>query len=130
MRIKYEFLTGEIVDIEVTNDIGGVSVELDRGIYNSDHRETRRHNSVENMQVQGTQIADESVDVVSAIEKKETSEALYNALNKLLPQQLDLIQKVFFEGRPIVAVAKELGITKQACNGRLNKTYQRLKKLF
>ncbi|WP_407312117.1 RNA polymerase sigma factor [Desulfosporosinus sp. SB140] len=128
MNIKYEFLTGETLEIEVTDDIGGVSIELDREIYNSDHRETRRHKSVENLQEQGIQLIDQKADVISTIEKLETSEILQNALAKLLPQQRELIQKVFFESRSIVTVAEELGITKQACNNRLNKIYKQLKK--
>lgn len=130
MNIKYEFLTGEIVEVEVLTDIGEVSIELDRAIYNSDHRETRRHNSVENLQEQGIQLIDQGADVVSAIEKLETNEILQNALAKLLPQQRALIQKVFFESRSIVTVAEEFGITKQACNDRLNKIYQRMKKIL
>jgi len=130
MKVKYEFLTGEIVEVEVPNDIGEVSIELGRDTYNSDRRETRRHNSVEKLQAQGIQMADGSVDLVSIIEKKETREALFDALDRLLPQQRELIQKVFFEGRSMVTVAEELGITKQACNGRLNKIYQRLKNYF
>ncbi len=42
MRIKYEFLTGEIVEVEVPNDIGGVTIELDRRISNSD-RNIQKH---------------------------------------------------------------------------------------
>lgn len=130
MKVKYQFVTGEIVEIEVPNDIGEVSIELDKDSYNSNHKETRRHNSVENMQAQGTQIADESVDVVSAIEKKETSEALNNALDKLLPQQRELIQKVHFEGVQMVAIAREEGVDKSAISHRLKRIYQQLKKLL
>lgn len=128
MKIKYEFVTGEIVEVEVPNNIGEVSIELDRENYNSDHRETRRHNSVETMQALGNQLADGSADIPSIIEQYETSEALYCALEKLLPHQRELIHKVFFEGRAMVAVAQELNITKQAINDRLNKIYKRLKK--
>ena len=128
MRIKYEFLTGEIVEVEVPDNIGEVSIELDRDIFNSDRRETRRHNSVENLQEQGVQMADESVDVVSIIEKQETSQALHKALDKLLPQQWDLIQKVFFEGRPMADIAREEGVTSKAIQNRINKIKTQLRK--
>lgn len=128
MKIKYEFLTCEVVEVEVPEDMGEISIDLDRDIFNSNRRETRRHNSVEKLEEQGIQIADKNVDVVSIIENQETNKALYKALDKLSPQQKELIQKVFFEGTPIVVVAEELGITKQACNNRLNKIYKQLKK--
>ena len=126
MKVKYEFLTGEIVEVEVSNDIGEVSIELDREIHNSDRREIRRHNSVDKLQVQGIQIADGSVDVVSIIEKKERREALFNALGKLLPQQRELIQKVFFEGRPMADIAREEGVYEGAVRNRLRKIYKKL----
>lgn len=128
MKIKYEFLTGEVVEVEVPGDITELSVELDRNTLNSNRRETRRHSSVESLQEQGIQIADDSADVGSIIEQQEMKKALYDALDKLMPQQRELIQRVFFEGESIVAVAEELGITKQACNNRLNKIYKQLKK--
>ncbi len=128
MKVKYEFLTGEIVEVEVSNDIGEVSIELDREIHNSDRREIRRHNSVDKLQVQGIQIADGSVDVVSIIEKKETREALYNALNKLLPQQRELIHKVFVEGRSMADIAREGCVTAKGIQNRINKIKTQLRK--
>lgn len=130
MKIKYEFSTGEIVEVQVPDNVGEVCIDLDRAIYNSNRRETRRSNSVENLQEQGIHLIDHRADVVSVIEKLETNEILQNALAKLLPQQRELIKKVFFENRSIVSVAEELGITKQACNDRLNKIYQRMKKIL
>ena len=46
MKIKYEFVTGETVEVEVDDSIGKVMVELDRIEYNNDHKETRRHCSL------------------------------------------------------------------------------------
>ena len=128
MKIKYEFLTGEIVEVEVPNDIGEVSIELCRDTYNSDRRETRRHSSVEIMQAQGAQIADESIDVVSMIEEQETKEILYNALEKLLPQQRALIHKVFFEGRQMADIAREERVTAKGIQNRMNKIKTQLRK--
>ena len=39
MKIKYEFVTGETVEVEVDDSIGKVMVELDRIEYNNDHKE-------------------------------------------------------------------------------------------
>ena len=128
MNIKYEFVTGEIFEIEVPETIGEISIAIDKDIQNSNRRETRRHNSVEILKEQGVQITDKRVDIASIIETQELNEKLKKALDMLLPQQQELIRKVFFEGKTIVSVAHELNITKQACNDRLNKIYKRLKK--
>jgi len=129
MKVKYEFVTGESVEIEVPDNIGEVSIELDRQIYNSDHKETRRHKSIENLQAQGNQLADGSPDIPSIIERKEMSQALHNALEKLLPQQRELIQKVYFEGRPLVDIAREEGVDKSAISHRLKRIYVKLRNL-
>jgi len=128
MKIKYEFATGEEVEIEVSEEISEISVQIDKKIHNSDRRETRRQNSISDLEERGTQFADKGDDSSFHIEKQEMNESLSIAFDKLLPQQRELIKKVFFEGKTIVAVAKDLGITKQACNNRLNKIYSKLKK--
>ncbi|MDR3540699.1 MAG: sigma-70 family RNA polymerase sigma factor [Desulfosporosinus sp.] len=130
MNIKYEFVTGEIVEVEVSDDIGEISIELDRGIYNVDHRETRRHNSVENLQEQGIQLIDDGKNVELIIEKHEMCETLKNVLDKLLPQQRELIQKVFFEGVSVSDIARKEGVDKSAISHRLNRIYQQLQKLL
>ncbi|MDP4177157.1 MAG: hypothetical protein Q8900_02300 [Bacillota bacterium] len=55
MKIKYEFVTGETVEIEVPDDICEVLIEIEKYDYNSDYRETRRHNSIEDQQGQDIQ---------------------------------------------------------------------------
>ncbi|SPF31809.1 RNA polymerase sigma factor, sigma-70 family [Candidatus Desulfosporosinus infrequens] len=130
MNIKYEFVTGEIVEIEVPDEIGEVSIELDRAIYNSDQRETRRHKSYSDANDKLEVLEDLSEDIEEKVFSSLEHEVLNKAIAMLLPQQQALVHKVFFEGNPIVSVAKELGITKQACNNRLNKIYVQLKKYF
>ena len=46
MKIKYEF-ANETVEVEVSEEWGSIVVDLDRQEYNANHRETRRHCSLE-----------------------------------------------------------------------------------
>ena len=39
MKIKYEFVTGEVVEVEVEENIGKVIMELDRVEYNNEKKE-------------------------------------------------------------------------------------------
>ena len=46
MKIEYKFVTGT-VEVEVPDEWGTVLVDLDRQEYNNDHKETRRHCSLD-----------------------------------------------------------------------------------
>ena len=127
MNIKYEFVTGEVIEIEVSNSIGEVSIEIDKGIYNSNRKETRRHNSIELMGEQGIQLKDYKIDVLNEVEEKETNQKLYEVLDKLLPQQKYLILEIFIKEKPIVKIASEQGVTEAAIRNRLKKIYKKLK---
>lgn len=50
MRINYEFLTGERLEIEVDDNIGEVIIEMEKMQSRRNRSETRRHNSLEFMQ--------------------------------------------------------------------------------
>jgi RNA polymerase sigma-70 factor (ECF subfamily) len=130
MKIKYEFATGEVIEIEVDEAVGDVVIELERDEYNGNRRETRRHESYSDDNDKQEILVDKSVDVMGTVEKRFEYENLNKAMEHLQPQQQELVRRIFFEGEPIVAVAKDLGITKQACNNRLNKIYNQLKKHF
>ena len=53
MKITYEFVTGEISEVEVDESLGGMLLDLDRQQYNNDHKETRRHVSLDGMDYEG-----------------------------------------------------------------------------
>ena len=53
MEIKYEFVTGEVLKIEVADALGEVLLEFDRQEKNNDRRETRRHMSLDGMDFEG-----------------------------------------------------------------------------
>lgn len=57
MKIRYEFTNGEISEIEVDESLGELLVELDRQAYNNDHKETRRHTSLDGMEYEGALFA-------------------------------------------------------------------------
>ncbi len=51
MKITYEFVTGEISGVEVDEHLGGMLLDLDRQQYNNDQKETRRHFSLNGMDI-------------------------------------------------------------------------------
>lgn len=130
MKIEYKFLTGETVAIEVPEPFGEISIEIDRTIYNSDHRETRRHNSIDNLAETGLQFSDERNNVEEAFLRSEEYELLHNAIGQLLPEQQKLVQQVFFEERTMADIAREEGVTAKAIQDRVKKIKNSLKKII
>lgn len=53
MKVRYEFVNGEWSEFEVEDSLGELLVELDRQEYNSGHKETRRHTSLDGMDYEG-----------------------------------------------------------------------------
>ena len=49
MKITYEFVTGEVSEVEVDERLGGMLLDLDRQQENNDQKETRRHFSLDGM---------------------------------------------------------------------------------
>ncbi|MHB1654396.1 MAG: sigma-70 family RNA polymerase sigma factor [Desulfitobacteriaceae bacterium] len=127
MKIKYEFVTGESVEIEVSDDIGEVSIELDRAIYNSNKRETRRHKSYSDNNDKLEVLEDLSVDVEATAELNVDKENLSKAISQLNLHQQDLVQKIFYQGLSETEVAREMGVSQQAISKRLKVINKNLK---
>lgn len=130
MKIKYTFVTGEEIEIEVDDTLSQEIEQIDNKEENNNRREGRRHQSYSNDNDKRDSFVDETVDVERNVLQNIENAKLKAALDKLLPQQQELVRKVYFENISITEIAKGLGITKQACNDRLNKIYKRLKKLL
>jgi RNA polymerase sigma factor (sigma-70 family) len=97
----------------------------------NERRETRRHNSLEQSAERcDTEIADKRVDIEEDYIEREEVAILCKALETLTSEQRQLVQKVFFEGQAVTAVAKEYGVSHQAISDRLSKIFARLRKNF
>lgn len=53
MKVRYEFANGEVSEIEVDDSLGELLMDFDRQEYNNDHKETRRHVSLDGMDYEG-----------------------------------------------------------------------------
>ncbi|CAH0435471.1 RNA polymerase subunit sigma-70 [Clostridium neonatale] len=130
MNITYEFVTGEKIEIEVNEDIANISIEIEKKIYKSERRETRRHNSIDSMEEEGFQFEDINDDIEVKVEEAETTDEIKNAIKTLIPNQQDLIEKIFYKDMKIVDIAEYEGVTEAAIRNRLNKIYKKLKKIL
>jgi len=128
MKIKYEFVTGA-VEVEVTDDWGTILVDLDRQEYNINHKETRRHCSLDAYNLDDA-LFPSDVDVLRDILKAENDKRLHNAIAKLEPRQQKLIRQVFFEGRGYTDIARTEGLDESTVRHATTRALKKLKKLL
>ena len=126
MKIEYKFVTGT-VEVEVPEDWGTLLVDLDRQEYNINHKETRRHCSLEAYNMDDALLPSEE-DVVRDILAAEEQRHLYEAIDRLEPRQQKLIRQVYFEGRTFTSIAQEEGVDRTAVSKATKRAIQKLKK--
>lgn len=129
VKVRYEFITGEVSEIEVDQGFGDLLVDFERQEYNNDHKETRRHVSLDGMDYEGDIFAAE-MDTESEVESREDISRLYCAMESLSLAQRELVIKVFFEKVRVADIARAEGVTEAAVRNRLQKIYARLKKFL
>lgn len=129
MRVRYEFVNGEWSEIEVEDSLGELLVELDRQEYNNDHRETRRHTSLDGMDYEGALFAAPD-DPAAELVWKEDATRLWQAMEALSPSQQELVRRVYFKRERVVDIARAEGVSEAAIRNRLNKIYAKIKKLL
>ena len=127
MKISYEFVTGEVSEVEVDEHLGGMLLDLDRQQYNNDQKETRRHFSLDGMDYEGEQFAS-AEDTEREAVRREDMARLYSAMEVLSPSQRELVEKVYFEERKITDIAREEGVSKQSVHERVQRALKKLEK--
>ncbi|WP_277407341.1 sigma-70 family RNA polymerase sigma factor [Lacrimispora xylanisolvens] len=135
MRINYEFLTGERLEIEVDDNIGEVIIEMEKMQSRRNRAETRRHNSLEFMQenrdgYRPMQFTDNRADVEQIIIHSDEKERLHRAIQKLDRKDSIIVKKYYFEDKTMEEIGKELGISAMAVSKRLKKIPDKIKKLL
>ena len=126
MKIRYEFATGEVSEIEVSEELGRVIEEMTHQAALRDRAETRRHVSLDKLLEAGLPLADDNC-VETLAERAIDHAALLHAMEQLLPQQKELLLKVYFEERSCASIARELGQNERTVRERLYRAQNRLK---
>ena len=127
MKITYEFVTGEISEVEVDERLGGMLLDLDRQQDNNDQKETRRHFSLNGMDYEGELFAS-AEDTERTVEHREDMARLYSAMEILSPSQRELVKKVYFEERTFASIAREEGVGESAIRDRMKRIHKKLEK--
>lgn len=130
MKITYKFVTGEVAEVEVSEEIGAVIVDLDRLEYNNDHKETRRHYSLEGKVYEGMDYAVEDSGLEALFAGPTDEERLHTAIRQLSPDQQEMVRAIFFENVSVNDYAARMGVTQSAISHRLQTVKKKLKKLL
>lgn len=130
MKITYKFVTGEVAEVEVSEEIGAVIVDLDRQEYNNDHKETRRHYSLEGKVYEGKDYAVEDSGLEALFAGPTDEERLRTAIQKLDPDQQAMVRAIYFNGISVNDYAARMSVTQSAISHRLQTVRKKLKKLL
>ena len=69
-------------------------------------------------------------NVTAANEEAESEDEVHMAVKTLLPDQQELIDKVFYRNIKLVDIAAQEGVSEAAIRNRLKKIYKKLKKIL
>lgn len=127
MKIRYEFATGEVSEIEVSEELGRVIEEMTHQAALRDRAETRRHVSLDKLLEAGLPLADDNC-VETLAERAIDRAALVRAIEQLLPQQKELLLKVYFEGFSYADVARDEDVDRSAIRKRMLRIFEKIRK--
>lgn len=135
MKIHYEFVTGEKLELEVDDSIGEIVIEMEVIQSRRNRTETRRHNSLEFMQEQRPrsnpkQFVDEKVDIEQFIVDSDERERLHYAISQLEYRDAQIVRQYYFENRTMEDIGKKMGISAMAVSKRLKKIPDKIKKFM
>lgn len=133
MIVKYdEFLSkipGEVTEVEVDDELGKHITEMDEVAAKIDRKETRRHIYMSVLEEKGRYIPDDS-DPLDDVLKEERIKELMAAIEKLKPQQKELLIRVYWNKEQQKDIAAEEGVSPQAIASRLKTILKKLKKFL
>lgn len=127
---RYHFSNGETISIEIPDGWGEILIDLDRHEYNNDHKETRRHYSLEGKVYEGMDYAVEDSDLEALFAGPTDEERLHAAIQKLDANQREMIRAIYFEDVSVNDYAARMGVTQSAISHRLQTVKKKLKKLL
>ena len=129
-KIKYTFADGTTSEIEVSEEIYALHLELAQQEKRNHWKETRRHTSLNCLMELGVDFIDTAADPCAAALLREDDERIHKAIAALSERQRELAQKVFFEGMTLTAIAKEKGVSQPAITQQLSTVIKKLKKFL
>lgn len=101
MKVTYSFVNGENVIVSVDEKLGGAIMQLDKDLYNNNQKETRRHQSLNEMFDKSYTFVDKNVNIEDDFFRQNDVDKLHKAILKLKPSEQELIHKLYLSEHPM-----------------------------
>lgn len=137
MKIKYTFVTGETVEIEVDKDWQGVFTELNRKEQAVNKKETRRHVTLDVLGAEGRWLEDSQYDPAEIIEeeirrdeRKKLLARLQEEVANLTEEQRKLLEGIYINGTSVGDYARQKGVSQAAISNRVKRIKKKMERIF
>lgn len=126
--IIYKFVDGTTNEIEVTDELYLIHLQLVQMEKRNHWKETRRHTSLYYLIENGIDFEDKSTDTLAIIIRRENTERVHKALLTLSDKRRELVHKFYYEEMTMRAIARERGVSHSSISQRMKTIRNRLKK--
>lgn len=127
--IKYKFADGTTNEVEVTEDIYLIHLELLQQEKRNHWKETRRHTSLYYFTDKGIDFEDKRTESpLDFYIRKENIASVRKAMLCLTDKRRELIKLAYFQEMSFRAIAKEKGLSKSAISQQMKTIYKHLRK--
>ena len=126
--IIYKFVDGTTNEIEVTDELYLIHLQLVQMEKRNHWRETRRHTSLNYLIENGIDFEDKSADTLAIIIRRENIERVHKALLTLSDKRRDLVRKFYYEEMTMRQIASQEGVSHTAISQRMKTIRKRLQK--
>lgn len=135
--IRYEFITEEIVEIEISDEWGEKLKSVKREQWKLDKREERHSVNFADLDGKEEYFADSKDDPFAMIEeeryrdyKADHERRIVKAFSELSGSQRELLKALYEDGMTETEYASKFGISQAAVAHRLNRIKRKLEKLL
>ena len=126
--IIYKFVDGTTNEIEVTDELYLIHLQLVQMEKRNHWRETRRHTSLNYLIENGIDFEDKSADTIAIIIRRENIERVHKALLTLSDKRRELVHKFYYEEMTMRAIARERGVSHSSISQQMATVRKHLQK--
>ena len=121
-------MDGTTNEIEVTDELYMIHLQLVQMEKRNHWRDTRRHTSLNYLIENGIDFEDKRIDILAEIIRKENTERVHKALLTLSDKRRELVHNLYYEEKSMRAIARERGVSNSAISRQMATIRKHLQK--
>lgn len=126
--IIYKFVDGTTNEIEVTDELFLIHLQLVQMKKRNHWRETRRHTFLNYLIENGIDFEDKSADTLAIIIRRESIDCVHKALLTLSDKRRELVHKFYYEEMTMRVIARERGVSHSSISQQMATVRKHLQK--